>query len=125
MAGRARTILSVFTLSLAALLLCGCQSTWLAHDAKSTPMFDELGHARSGVLPSKQVRMLGWPDGAEADTWYAQRNDAQLTVNAGYRTTEYEAQRIVTRDQQYTTSGRVYGNYQRRTYRTTIVGSRQ
>jgi len=124
MEARGRILLGVLALVLST-GIGGCQSNWMLHDANLGMSRDEHHETRSTALPSKHVRVLGLAHGAEPDAWYASRNDAQLTVEAGHRSAIYDAQYTFTRDQQYISNGRVRDHYNQRTYRTSVVESRR
>ena len=53
----------------------------------------------------------------DSQPWYASRNDARLTTNAGYESPTYEAQGTYTYDRQYTHGSHVRDYYNQTTYR--------
>lgn len=75
---------------------------------------------RSMVFDSPRLRQLNQGvEAAEAQPWYASRNDARLTTNAGYMTPTYEAEGTYTYDRQYTNGGHVRDYYNTTSYRAT------
>jgi hypothetical protein len=110
----------VATLLLAAGLSTGCAS----HRAASQPR-PAGGGAASLAFDSPRLRRLERADPSRLDglPWYAQRNDARLTVEDGYRGTTVEDSATLTYDHQYQSGRHVRDNYSNTTYRRTYSSS--
>jgi predicted small secreted protein len=104
-------------LSLAALLLVGCQTRPGYTQRDVSPLYDDFGHARSLTLTTPVVRTAQRPDIYEP--WYNGRRDISPFVTAGSISQQYEESVTTTRDSQHIYGDRVYDRYNETTYRRT------
>lgn len=112
---------------LAAGLVTGCQTG--GHTVVDAgPTYTASGEARTQVFDLPRQRRLEASVATGLYTspdprglpWYADRNDQRASVRAGYQSAIVETAVTYTRDRQRTNGGRIYDNYNRNTYRTTI-----
>lgn len=118
------------------MLLTGCQTTAPSKPATpSAPVHEGYHRPRNPYfLPrpalafesadlQQLARAAGEAPGEMALAWYDSRNDAQLTVDAGYQTATFEAVHTLTYDRQHHHSGHVHDNYSQRTRRVSVKES--
>ncbi len=117
------TFVHLAILALALLLLGGCHSRPGLSRLDRGPLYDDMGHAGSLVMPSEAVRSasLALP----YEPWYAGRNDQGPSVSVGYQSFAYDRSITYTRDSQYMSGGRVYDRYSQTTYRRTVRESQR
>lgn len=106
-------------------VLAGCQGAPLAKDDTWLAYPEALGRPRSIVFPSLAMRRLVAEHNEDAaiysQPWYATRNDARLTISAGYRSATTDRVVNVTYDRQTISNGRVRDQYNSATYRQTVT----
>ena len=106
-------------------LVNGCQKTGGHTVVDAGPTYTASGEARTQVFDYPRQRRLEASVATGLYTspglpWYADRNDQRPSVQAGYQSAIVETAVTFTRDRQRTNGGRVYDNYNRNTYRTTV-----
>jgi hypothetical protein len=99
------------------LALTGCQQAPPSVDLG--PQLDGQGMRRSVALDTPLLNHIeSRRPASQGLPWYADRNDLSPSANAGYVSPTVQSSVTVTRDQQYSTNGRVYDNFYSTTYRT-------
>ena len=124
---RIRTQL-ILALCLAAgcLALIGCQSDQSAAEQRYSAKLTEASYPRSMVFDSPRLRYAAGPaDAQPEEPWYADRNDWQPNVIAGFRGPTFDETVTWTYDHQSQSSGHVHNTVDESTYRSSYTqGSR-
>ena len=109
------------SLAVGCLLLAACQSDQSAAEQRYYTKLSASSYPRSMVFDSPHLHSFTGGGEQNELPWYADRNDWQPNVIAGYRGATIETSVTWTYDHQYQSNGNVYNNVDNATYRSSYT----